>query len=61
MVKRKKKSSQIHTDVNEVHQYWLQVTECGSGLHAETQLLLKVTTEGNLDARTNSWKERQKQ
>jgi len=34
--------------MNELHQHWLQVTEGGSGLHAETQLLLEVTTKGNL-------------
>lgn len=38
----------LFTDVDEVHQHWLQVAEAGSGLHAETQLLLKVTAEGNL-------------
>lgn len=40
----------IHTDVDELHQDSLQVAESGSGLHAETQLLLEVTTKGNLNA-----------
>lgn len=39
----------MFTDVNELHQHWLQVTEGGSGLHTETQLLLEVTTEVNLN------------
>lgn len=34
--------------MNELHQNGLQVTEGGSGLHAEAQLLLKVTPKGNL-------------
>lgn len=36
------------TDVNELHQHRLQVTEGGSGLHTETQLLLKVTAKRHL-------------
>ena len=39
----------IQSDLNELHKHWLQVTEGGSGLHAETQLLLKVPTEGDLN------------
>lgn len=39
----------MFTDVNELHQHWLQVTEGGSGLHTETQLLLEVTTKVNLN------------
>lgn len=47
--------TQIHTDVNELHEYRLQVTEGGSGLHTETQLLLKVTAKRNLNTTwTNS-------
>ena len=42
------------TDMNELHQHWLQVTEGGSGLHTETQLLLKVTPKGNLDDNNNA-------
>lgn len=42
------------TDMNELHQHWLQVTEGGSGLHTETQLLLKVTPKGNLDNNNNT-------
>lgn len=38
----------MFTDVYEMHQHWLQVAEAGSGLHTETQLLLKVATKGNL-------------
>lgn len=37
--------------MNELHQDRLQVTEGGSSLHTETQLLLKVTTKGNLKCR----------
>lgn len=37
--------------MNELHQDGLQVTESGSSLHTETQLLLKVTTKGNLKCR----------
>lgn len=40
--------ARMYTDVNELHQDRLQVTEGGSGLHTETQLLLKVTAERNL-------------
>lgn len=40
----------VFTDVNELHQHWLQVTEGCSGLHAEAQLLLEVPTEVNLNA-----------
>lgn len=39
------------TDVDELHQDRLQVAEGGSGLHAETQLLLEVPAEGNLKRR----------
>lgn len=46
----------VFTDVDEMHQHRLQVTEAGSGLHAETQLLFKVTPEGNLGSNnTSSW------
>lgn len=43
---------QIYTDMNELHQHWLQVAEGGSGLHTETQLLLKVTAKRNLNNMT---------
>lgn len=42
---------QLFTDVDEMHQHRLQVAEAGSRLHAETQLLLKVTAKGNLRGR----------
>ena len=40
------------THVDELHQQRLQVTEGGSGLHTEAQLLLKVTAKPNLDGQT---------
>lgn len=42
---------QTQAYMNELHQDRLQVTEGGSSLHTETQLLLKVTTKGNLKCR----------
>lgn len=39
----------MFTNVNELHQHWLQVTEGGSGLHTEAQLLLKVTAKRHLN------------
>lgn len=46
----------LFTDVDEMHQHRLQVAEAGSGLHAEAQLLLKVTAEGNLSSdNTSEW------
>lgn len=51
--------TQICTDVNELHQHWLQVTEGGSGLHTETQLLLEVPTKRNLNTVTDKQTEHQ--
>lgn len=44
----------MYTDVYELHQHGLQVTEGGSGLHTETQLLLEVTTKRHLNADTQN-------
>ena len=44
----------MHAYVNELHQHWLQVTEGGSGLHTETQLLLEVTTKRHLNTNRKS-------
>lgn len=47
---RRMSNVRTDSDLNELHQHWLQVTEGGPGLHAEAQLLLKVATEGHLEA-----------
>lgn len=41
------------TNMDELHQHWLQVAEGGSGLHTETQLLLKVTAKRHLNQTRN--------